>query len=1136
LDKLSKIQNSKLKFHLVKGIITSIILFVCGIANAQTSELRFTKITDEKGEDPGATFAIDEDSTGFLWFGTVDGLFRYDGFQYKIYRNEKNNPNSLAGNTIRSLCVSRDNKLWIGTQGNGLDCLDLRTEKMTHYSYTKKNKNGISGNDIWALTEDRKGNIWVGVFGDGIDMLDKATNSFRHYHVLPKGFYVDESITIRSIYEDSQGIIWVGLVRYGLSALDPKTGNIVNYRNNPEDPTSIGSNDINHIFEDSQKRLIVCAFTGGLNFFNRKTNTFTKYKTNKQDANSLISELVVTGIENKPYEYWIGSEYGLSIINLKHSTFTTYQHEIYNQNSLTDNRIRALFKDSRGIIWIASEAGVDKIIEQQNFRVFKNKPGNPNSIPVGIVRSIYEDNQKNIWFGIIDNDLVRYNQKLNKFTRFTHNPFDFTSISGSYISSIFQDSKGNLWFGEWNTGLNSYNIHDESFKLVAGTKNTKAKLADTKIQFIKEAKPGVLWIGTGSGINRYDTRTQTCSYINHDEHNSNSLSGNAVQSNAFVQDSDGNIWVGTWSEGLNKIEFADTNQNAALYKHWKFDPVHPEKLNNNNVISLFLDRNVLWIGTFGGGLNAMNIKTGTFKHYTTENGLSNNIIFAIFQDNDHNLWLSTDKGLSKFNPRTETFQNYSKSDGLQDDHFFWGSSFKSPSGELYFGGINGVNCFFPHDILKNTKAPVPVLTDLKIFEQSVAITNTKNRITTLQIPYNKSYVTFEYAALDYTEQSKDQYLIKMNGLDNEWHNIGTRRLTSYSNLPSGNYTFQLKVVNKDGVWSKDELKVNLTVLPPWWNTWLARIIFLLIIVGSFWAFYLIRVRILKAQTRKLETLVISRTSKILTQKEELQSVNKNLTKQKEELSEALLQLKKTQNQLVESEKMASIGILTAGVAHEINNPLNFIQAGIYGIEDFFEENPNCKTLCNNHNEIISILERIKTGVSRVSAIVTSLNHFSRQTESNNQHCMIHTIIDSCLLILNSKLKYKIEIKKHYANENITVMGNEGKLHQAFLNILGNAVQAIQDKGEIEITTEISGDTIQISIKDNGCGIKKENLAKIFDPFFTTKEAGIGTGLGLFIMYGIIKEHFGNIVYKSEEEKGTEAIITLPIIIQPNGIS
>jgi len=1095
---------------------------------AQSYELRISKITDEKGEDPGATFSIVEDSVGFIWFGTVDGLYRYDGFNYKVYRNQKNNPNSLAWNTIRAMCMGKDNKLWIGTQGAGLDCFDLTHETFHHYPCRESQSGGITGSDIWALTMDRTGNIWVGVVGNGVDMLDCVTNKFTHYNILPESAMVNDKITIRALHEDREGIIWVGTDKYGLSALDPKTGKVKNYQHEPANNYSLLSNEIRDIFEDEKGHLWVLCYTGGLDRFDRNTETFIPYQKKKSDTNSLVSNLVCAGLENRPNELWIGTEYGLTIWDMDESVFSTYQHEQTVQNNLGDNRIRVIFKDRKGIVWVGSEAGVDEIVKQNNFKIFINKLGTQNTLPQGIVRSILEDDEQNLWIGIIDMGLVKYNPRTKKFTRFIHHSDEPMSISGNRITSILQDSQGNLWFGEWSTGLNKLNKKNGTFELVAGNKPGIAKLFDTRIQFIKEAKPGVLWIGTENGINRLDTRTKTCTYILHDERNPNSISGNTVQSNAFIQDSSGNLWVGTWSNGLNRIEFSDSSQLDATYKRWKYDPDEPNGLNNNNVISLYLDSTeILWIGTFGGGLNRFDLKSGKFRQYTTDNGLPNNVIYGILEDNNHNLWLSTDRGLSKFDPKSETFKNYTKTDGLQDDHFFWGATYKSRKGELFFGGINGLSSFFPDQIKENNEEPIPVLTDFKVFEKSIKSNFPLWKISKLQLLYKQNYITIEYAALDFTDPDKNRYMIKMDGVDNDWHSNGNRRVATYSNLSPGNYTFHLKIANNDGIWNTHELQLNLFISPPWWKTRLAQSIFILLLVSSALGFYFMRVGILKNQTRKLEQLVILRTQEIQNQKEELQVINEDLSEQKEELYATVQKLKEAQNQLIESEKMASLGILTAGVAHEINNPLNFIQGGVVGIETILEENPEYSGNFNFHKEIEKLLDWIRTGVLRISEIVTSLNHFNRQNESHKQDCDIHVIMENCLLILNNQLKFRVEVVKNFMSDNLIIRGNEGKLHQLFLNLLSNSAQAIEGEGKIEISTTYSNGDIVISIKDNGCGISKDNLAKIFDPFFTTKESGKGTGLGLSIAYGIVKDHCGTMEFISEVGKGTEAVIRFP---------
>lgn len=1095
----------------------------------QSYNLNISKITNEKGEDPGATYAIVKDSIGYIWFGTVDGLYKYDGYTYKVYRNVKGYLNSLGGNTIRALSISRDNKLWIGIQGGGFDCFDLTSEKFTHYYATNKESDGLSGNDIWAILADHRQNIWVGPVGNGLDLLDRSTNTFRHFNVLPKDEIVKDNITIRTLYEDSQGMIWIGMEIYGLSTLDPKSGQIISYRHDAKDPKSIGSNSIYYIFEDSKKQIIACAYGGGMSVFNRNSRSFITYRNIKNNPNSLISDLVFSGIEKRPDEYWIGSDFGLSLLNLNLSTCINYQRENESQNFLSDNRIRVVFRDRNDIVWIGSEAGVDKIIEQKKFRIFKQIPKNNNSIPDGIVRAIFEDHDKNMWFGIIDKGLVRYNPKTNTYVNFIHNPSDPGSISGNKITSIFQDSKGTLWFGDWDNGLNSYNNHTGIFQLVAGTKNTRVKICDTRIQFIKEDRPGILWIGTENGLNRYDVHSQKCSYFIHQENNSNSLSGNSLQSNAFVQDTDGNLWLGTWSEGLNRMKFTDKFQQKAIIKNWKADHSNPDKLNDNNVISLALDQNNLWIGTFGGGLNCMNLISGKFRHFTTENGLPNNIIFAIIVDKEHNLWLSTDKGISKFNPYNESFQNYSKSDGLQNDHFFWGSAFKSSDGIIYFGGINGVNSIDPQHIVRNELVPVPHLVGISVFEKPLSLKIPIGYVDKLDVPYNKNYITFEYAALDFTDPNKNQYMVYMDGLDQDWHPIGNRRQTSYSNLSPGSYVFQLKCSNNDGIWSKKILKVNLIVHPPWWNTWLTRSIIAVLIIGCFLALYLIRVSNLKKQTHKLGVLVKDRTKEIQNQKEEIETFNENLIEQKKELMGTLKELKETQQQLIQSEKMASLGTLIAGVSHEINNPLNYISGGLHLIANLKKQKKNVNTqeYEKQYDEAYNI---IATGFESVSNIVQALATFSNRGTPRLLNFYINKIIDNTLLFLSSKISEDITIEKKF-EFNGTIPIYASKIHQVMLNLIDNAIFAVNQSDQknkmIIISNRVNNNYLVIAVTNNGPNIPEHLLNQIFDPFYTTKDPGQGSGLGLSICYTLIKEHSGHI-YAQNTKDGVSFIIELPL--------
>lgn len=1091
---------------------------------SQAYELKITQIVNEKGFDPGATAGVIQDSLGYVWFGTVDGLYKYDGFNYTVFRHIEGDETSLSNNLIRAIVLGRDNKIWIGTQGSGLDCFDLKTEKFSHYIHSDTSANCISGNEVWSLAIDNKGDLWIGSVADSIDKLDIETGVFTHYPVLPPSMSVNDRVTTRALLIDDKGVLYAGLVRYGLTKINTKTGEIKNYIYDKTDKRSLYYSEVRSIIIDSRGNVLVACFGAGLFIYDKFKDDFVGLPGYPSNTN-----LVGSLLEVRPDLYFVGTESGLIVFDAQAKRARTYRHTQNSQNTIGDDRIRSIFVDKTGIIWVGNEAGVDKIVEQHSFKIFQHKNNEPNSFPPGIVRCVIEDREENIWIGITNKGLVKYNPRDKTFRYFKPDyKRGSIAITGVQITALFEDSNGDIWIGEWDTGLNKYNTKEDKFEHVASRERGLIPLTDNRIQFIREDGPGVLWIGTENGLNKIylnEKRSVAFSYNKNDE---NSLGGNSLQSNAYVKDSLGNLWLGSWSGGLTKMEFLDAKREKVKYTRWNYRVDKTCGLSNDNVISLHLDKNgLLWIGTFGGGVNRLNTKSGTFDYFTTEEGLPNNVIFGILEDHNNELWFSTERGLSNYKPSTGAFHNYNKTDGLQDDHFYWGSTFKSKRGELFFGGINGLNSFLPSDIVYNTNDPRPIISDLKINEERVDFGKPLWMVEEIILPHTKNYLTIEFTALDYNEPKNNIYSYKMENVDKDWREV-TRRIETYSNLEPGEYIFRLRVANNDGFWSSDERVLKIEITPPWNKTWWARALFALFAISIVISIYKFRVGLLERYTHKLEDEVTNRTQEILKQKATLQTVNKNLNSKNEEISATLIKLRSTQQKLVESEKMASLGVLTAGVAHEINNPLNFIHAGITGIEDFYSQNENCNLNDEEKEELNTLIDSVKIGVQRVSSIVTSLNHFSRQTESLDQKCDIQKIIDNCLQILNNQMKYKVQVVKNYLEEPVIINGNEGKLHQLFINIIGNSIQAISDFGTITITILVVDNNIEIHILDTGCGISEANMAKIYDPFFTTKEVGEGTGLGLSIVYGIVMDHKGKIKYISTEGVGTEAIVLFPL--------
>ena len=547
-------------------------IFYCG-SNlfAQTYGLNISNVTNEKGEDCGSTGCIVQDSTGYMWFGTVDGLYRYDGFNYKVYRSEKGNSNSIRGNTIRSICLGQDNTLWIGIQGQGIDCMDLTTEKIKHYYFPKSNKIESLGNDIWVCYADHYGNIWISTVDNGLEMLDRKTRTFHHFPIISTKEALNGNIIVHAIFEDNNGFIWVGMDDYGLVCLNPKTGQVTNYRHNPSDPSSICSNNIYHIFENSKGQLFLSTYGNGVCLYDLNLKKFIRLDHVGNCINQ-IKGIVYAAIEKRPNEYWIGLDNGFTILDLNRSTITNYFYEKNILNTISDNRIRFVYKDRKGIVWLGNDAGVDKIVEQNKFLIFKPNSRNSNTIPTGNVRSIFEDKEKNIWFSIINKGLVKYNPITNSFVQYVNDQKKHGSLPGNYISAIFQDNYGTLWFGEWDNGLVKYNRNNGAFQIILNETDTRTKLSNNRIQFIKEAKPGILWIGTERGLNRYDIKNDLCTY-------QSALGSKSLQSNAFIQDSSGGLWLGTWLEGLYHIKFTDSLQKNCIIQHWSVDTSISNSLN-----------------------------------------------------------------------------------------------------------------------------------------------------------------------------------------------------------------------------------------------------------------------------------------------------------------------------------------------------------------------------------------------------------------------------------------------------------------------------------------------------------------------------------------------------------------------------
>lgn len=631
------------------------------------------------------------------------------------------------------------------------------------------------------------------------------------------------------------------------------------------------------------------------------------------------------------------------------------------------------------------------------------------------------------------------------------------------------------------------------------------------------------------------------SIYTHNPKKNKSLSSNEVSS--IFQDKSGVVWVGT-SKGLHVFNSDKQNFTRVAKKNTSV------MLLNKPVYAIHedTDRN-LWLGT-EDGLYRLDSQRKEFTEYTVKDGLPDNVVYGILEDSKHNLWLSTNKGLSKIRKNSISTKitciNYNQNNWLHCNAFNIGAYYRAKSDILYFGCNEGIIFFRPSDIAGNNFVPPVTITDFQLFFEPVSISNGKktplskaiSETEKIELRYNQNVLYFEFAALSFIDNKKNEYAYFMEEFDKDWNYIKHKRNATYTNLDPGTYTFKVKAANNDGVWNEEGTSIQIIITPPFYRqTWFylvcaAGLIFMVVAYVHY-------------RTHELE-----KNEQILVQK--VKERTEEVIKQKEELEATLENLKITQAQLVQAEKMASLGILTAGVAHEINNPINFVSANVeplqqdiqdmlqivsgyetviarYTLTDKFKEVEDLKKELDYGlliGEINQLLRGIKEGATRTSDIVKGLRNFSRLDENEMKPVNVNDGIESTLLVLSNQLKNKVKVTKDLGKVD-EILGFPGKLNQVFMNVINNAFQAIPGNGEIKIKTFMAAGNVVISIEDNGIGMTEEVKNRVFEPFFTTKKVGAGTGLGLSISYGIIKDHNGDIAVESKPGIGTTFIIALP---------
>lgn len=1019
-------------------------------AHAQ-KKIIFQNINVESGLSKSSAVCISQDKSGIIWIGTTSGLNKYDGTNFSIFKNNSSDTRSIAGSDVAALLSDSKDNLWVGTS-NGLDLYIPTKECFQHI---------LRGKQISCLKQDKTGKVWVGTF-DGLYTVEKQkTGSWlvKHQNILNT-----YNLAVWSIYQDASGSLWFGTPK-GLINITHRQGKKQTrlYQHIAGDPHSISANDVTSIIDDKYGRLWVGTRKNGINLFDRKSQKFIRFLHSVNNENSLVNDNVRKMIIDDKGSLWVGTQDGLSVLDIKTNKFTTYQHDPSDGQSLSQNSIYELFQDFQGNILIGTYfGGVNKVDKYSTpFRIYQNDVSK-QSINSNVISAIIEDKSQNLWIGTEAKGLNYFDRKNNTYKEFKNEVNNSNSLSSNLIKTIIIDDNNVLWIGMSRGGMDKFDPSTNVFTHFRSDRNQNPSLMSDYVECLFIDSKGRFWVGTDLGLNRYYTDLKKFESHFNISGKQGMLTGMII---AIDEDHLHNLWVST-SKGLYFLKNGSESFTPILHQQDDLKQINCIKEDNSGV---------MWLGTETNGLFSYDPLSQRIKKYDKTDGLQSHNIQSIEEDQLGNIWMGTDRGLTKLSSDRLIFLNYGLQDGLPGVEFNLGSSFIDSKGEIFFGGFKGIVSFNPSEIKRNPLAPKIVFTGLKLFNNAVSIDG-KDKLLNKSIGktdhltffHSQNVFTLNFAALNYIKPLKNRYAYKLDGFEKEWNFVDVPS-ASYTNLSAGSYVLLVKGTNNDGVWSSLPAKMIITVLPPFWETWWAYVIYC-VLFGV--AIYQI-IRFVKAREKL---------------KGELLFEQRELSRQ-----QALHQMK--------------INFFTK-VSHEIRTPLTLVSGPVESLLSIVKGNLTLekplKTIKSNSDRLIKLTsELLEFGKIELGKLKINVR------EQNIVSFLEEVILSFKHLADRKEIKLNLQCDKDIVN----LYYDREQMEKVFYNLLSNALKFTPNNGEIKIIITTRIDSVEIQVLDTGIGIPTESLEMIFLDFYQAHqdtERFSGSGLGLALSKGIVEMHFGKI--------------------------
>jgi len=809
---------------------------------ARGDPLEFERISLEQGLSQSIIEGIVQDRIGFLWFVTEDGLNRYDGYRFHVHRSDPEDANSLSYNDLKAIVEDRDGVLWIGTLEGGLNRFDPRARHFTRYRHDPEDPASLAANTVRALLEDRHGALWVGTQGGGLDRLDRETGRFEHFRPDPVAPGALADGDIRTLYEDRQGSLWVGTAAGGLHLFDRERERFVRVAVDPERPSALPHPWVQAILEDRAGALWVGMLGGGLARLGPGSDRFERFRADPGRPGSLPGDRVTALVEDHEGRLWIGLDgAGLARFDPATRSFESFRHAPANPRSLSTDRVFSLAEDRSRVLWIGTYGGgLSKLdLGRKRFATVRHDPGDPGSLSHDIVWSIAEEPDGVLWVGTDSGGLNRIDRARGEIRHFRHDPADPHSLAHDTVRFVYLDRTGELWAATHGGGLDRLDRTDRSAGRFVHHRHDPANpdsLGHDELRWVYEDRRGSLWVAThGGGLDRLDRSDRSAgrfTHYRHDPADPRSLPSDYVR--VVLEDSRGELWVGTQGGGLARLD-----REEETFEVFRADPADPATIGSDYVFALHESADgTLWICTYGGGIARLDRATGRFRRYTADDGLASDSVYGILEDEAGRLWISANRGISRFDPATGAFHTFDARDGLQADEFNGGSFFRSSRGEMFFGGIHGFSSFFPGQIELAEDPPPVVITDLQLFNHSLApgeafhgpavLARPVEYTEAISLAYRQDVVTFEFAALHFAAPERNLYRYRLEGFSDQWIDArGDRRAATFTRLAPGAYVFRVQAANPDGAWNEEGAQLSIRVLPPVWETWWFRALALL---------------------------------------------------------------------------------------------------------------------------------------------------------------------------------------------------------------------------------------------------------------------------------------------------------------------